>query len=213
MKISALVAFLVLAISCDNDRGGKPDDIAAPVPPLSEPAPAPAPPPPPTLAEQLAAEDSFDIALALTKPAMEDSTNEISAGALLFAYWAAQRMRWPDINFKDETSIKLVKKDSDAARGKRMCYSGSIVQITKQSIDEGVPSVFIGLLRTRGWDILHFIAVGSTGALVEDSRARFCGVVTGTYSYSNSGGGTTHAVQLVGMFKLRENENAERMSP
>lgn len=48
-------------------------------------------------------------------------------------------------------------------------------------------------------------SVSSTGRLVEDSRARLCGFVTGKYSYSNSGGGSSHAVQLVGMFKLPEN--------
>lgn len=53
---------------------------------------------------------------------------------------------------------------------------------------------------------MRFAAVASTGELVAQSSANFCGVTTGKYSYSNSGGGTTHAVFLVGMFDLPENK-------
>jgi hypothetical protein len=55
------------------------------------------------------------------------------------------------------------------------------------------------------YDLIKFVAAGSTGQLVAQSRARFCGATTGKYSYSNSGGGTSHAVQMVGMFRVPEN--------
>lgn len=48
-------------------------------------------------------------------------------------------------------------------------------------------------------------SAGSTATLVQQSRARLCGVVIGTYDYSNSAGGKGHAVSLVGMFDLAEN--------
>jgi hypothetical protein len=35
-------------------------------------------------------------------------------------------------------------------------------------------------------------------------------VVTGRIDYSNSGGGTTHAIQLVGMFKLPVNTRSAK---
>ena len=35
--------------------------------------------------------------------------------------------------------------------------------------------------------------------------ARFCGIATGRDTYANTGGGTTHAVRVVGMFDLPEN--------
>jgi hypothetical protein len=97
-----------------------------------------------------------------------------------------------------------VKKDAEAERGRRLCYSGRIIQIARAELGDG-RYVFVGLLMTSRRDIFHFLAAGSTGALVEDSRARICGFVTGAYSYSNSGGGSSHAVQVVGMFRLAEN--------
>ena len=60
---------------------------------------------------------------------------------------------------------------------------------------------------SRG-QVIHYLAAGDTGTLVDGDRARFCGVTTGRYSYSNAGGGTTHAVQLIGMFDLPSNRSA-----
>jgi len=45
--------------------------------------------------------------------------------------------------------------------------------------------------------VIRFVAVGDTGALVANSTARFCGIVTGRFTYLNAIGGTTHAVRLV----------------
>ncbi len=59
---------------------------------------------------------------------------------------------------------------------------------------------------SNGGNIYRFLAAGSSGTLVPQSYGRFCGVVTGTYDYSNSGGGTGHAVEMVGMFDLPENK-------
>jgi hypothetical protein len=39
-----------------------------------------------------------------------------------------------------------------------------------------------------------------------NTAARFCGVVTGLYDYSNSGGGTGHTADIVGMFDLPESK-------
>ena len=54
-------------------------------------------------------------------------------------------------------------------------------------------------------DIYKFMNVGTSGDLVANSQARMCGVVTGRYQYSNSAGGTGHALSIVGMFDLPQN--------
>jgi hypothetical protein len=143
-------------------------------------------------------------AVAYARPKMEDTANASSIGAVLVAAWAKANMTWADVGIaRDETSIALVKKDSDRERGKRLCISGNLVQIEVDKSFPGKP--YVGLLRTGSWDLVHFVAVGSTGQLVEQSAARFCGVVTGRYDYANSGGGVGHAVEAVGMFDLPGN--------
>ena len=157
------------------------------------------------LLEQVLAIETFEKAVAFARPRMTDTRNEDSVGTTLLALWAQGNLRWANVQVdKDETSIKLARKDPDAARGKRFCYSGRIVQIEKMSKASPQP-VWVGLLSTRRRDIIRFHAAGSSGDLVDGSKARLCGVVTGTFSYDNSGGGTTHAVSVVGMFKLPAN--------
>ncbi len=48
---------------------------------------------------------------------------------------------------------------------------------------------------------------------MERSQERFCGVVTGLFDYANSGGGTGHAVAIVGLFDIAENRPAVAASP
>jgi hypothetical protein len=96
-----------------------------------------------------------------------------------------------------------MRKDSDAARGKRMCVRGQLIQIQKEKVGDG--GLFTGLLLANYSDIYSFIAVGSTGELVSNSNARLCGVAIGNYEYSNSAGGKGHAISIVGMFDLPEN--------
>lgn len=145
-------------------------------------------------------------AFAFAKPQMDDQFAEVSDGTVLFATWSARKLAWLDVNvLKDETSPALARKDIDDARGKRMCFTGKLVQIAK--LQAGDAKMFSGLLMTRaGSDLLHFLAVGSTSALVAGDEGRYCGVVTGLYDYKNSGGGTGHAIQMVGMFDLPENK-------
>jgi hypothetical protein len=102
-----------------------------------------------------------------------------------------------------ETSFARVGKDSAAERGKRLCGRGTIISITADHSSEG--TAYMGQFMMQGQKVLDYIAVGSTGDLVARNSARFCGIVTGTSSYSNSGGGQTHAVRVVGMFELEEN--------
>ena len=150
---------------------------------------------------------SMRAAFLIAQPYMTDEPNKVSDGTQLLAAWAAANMRWSDVLVAtDETSPALAKKDTDEARGKRMCFSGTIIQIAKSA--PGV-QLYEGLFNMYAGGILAFMAAGSSGSLVERSESRLCGVVTGLYDYANSGGGISHAVQIVGMFDLPQNKPAK----
>jgi hypothetical protein len=133
---------------------------------------------------------------------MDDTDGETSFGAKLLAIWAAPHLRWADLGELPETRFALVQKDADEERGKRLCTQGTIIEIETAKQDYG--KVFLGGIFSNS-DVVRFIAVGKSGTLVSGSWARICGVVVGTESYKNSGGGTTHGVRIVGMFDLAEN--------
>jgi hypothetical protein len=141
-------------------------------------------------------------AIAYSTPHMEDTKNTIDDGAKVLTSWAVGRMTWEDLSAVPETSVAKVMKDSEAERGKRLCGRGSIVEIFTDKLDGS--KVFRGQLSTEG-KLLAFLAVGDSGEIVEGSAARVCGIVTGRFSYANSGGGTSHAVRVVGMFDLPAN--------
>jgi len=117
--------------------------------------------------------------------------------------WSASRLTWVELMGVAETKRGLVMKDPDAERGKRLCVSGSIVEIRVDRSDGD--TLYFGGLVSPSLEVLRFIAVRSTGGLIEDSPARFCGVVTGLQSYLASNGSVLHAVFAVGMFDLPEN--------
>lgn len=158
-----------------------------------------------TMKASLMAKTTFTDALQVVRPAMDDaSQGQWSRGGLLLALWASTHLRWQDVEVgKNETSFALVRKDSEEARGKRMCTSGDLVQIEKEGA--GATKIYGGIMINDYGNIFSFYVAGTTGELVARSRARLCGIVIGTYDYPNSAGGTGHAVALVGMFDLPEN--------
>lgn len=146
-------------------------------------------------------------AIALLRPAMSDVTGgEDSRAAIALALWSAVHLTWIDVAVReDETSYALVQKDPEAARGKRVCLPGTIIEIhTDRSA--GAP-IFEGLIQSSADNLFRFLTVGSSGSIVGGSWARLCGVVTGRYDYPNSAGGVGHAVEIVGMFDLPENKS------
>jgi hypothetical protein len=200
--LAALSAALVVMVGCGRGSSGGPE----PAPSASAATAAPAPPVDPVkqsliLMDQLPVTEAF----SFQRPVMTDAVNEDSSGTQVFAMWAARRMRWPDVGVAaDETSPALVRKDPDEARGKRICASGQIIQIAVQKPPSG-GKLAVGILSSDAGYLYRFFAAGSSGALVENSYAHFCGLVTGLFDYSNSVGGTGHAISLVGMFDLPEN--------
>jgi hypothetical protein len=138
---------------------------------------------------------------------MEDSVDGgMSVGTSILALWAAKSLKFSDVEVsQNETNFRLVSKDSEAARGKRMCVSGMLVQIEVEKTPRGKMS--IGLLYDSERDLYRFIAAKSSGTLLSEDKARFCGFVTEKMSYKQNGGTTGVAVTLVGMFDLPENRN------
>lgn len=203
-RVGLVLVVALAAVACKSGKkGGIGAETSAAT--VASVAPPPAPPPPETPEEQVDKLD-FDAALAYAKPTMDDTKDEDSAGAVLFSVWASRHMHWTDVSVAtDETTFALTQKDPDEARGKRLCTSGQIVQIEVEKLKNG-SKLNIGLLLTGGGNIYRFITAGSSGTLVENSYARLCGVVTGKYTYSNSAGGTGHAVEVIGVFDLPANK-------
>lgn len=177
----------------------------APEPISAEP---PKPPPPairaPTPYEKVVRAPDLPTAWRIAAPHMEDQPNEAGTGTLLLIAWSENKLTWKDSYIAtNETTFGKVMKDADEERGKKMCVSGQLIQISVAKTDIG--KFHAGLLMTDAGDIFNFYGLKSSGALVAQSRARFCGIVTGRYDYSNSGGGVSHAVKIVGMFDLPEN--------
>ncbi len=198
MKQVFVFGLLVLGACKSGENRAKPEPTpAAPPPP---PSPVPAAPNP--LVELVSAPD-LKSALAIAGPRMEDGES-FSGGHGLLVMWANTRMKWADVSVQaNETTYALVAKDSDHERGKRVCLSGSVVEI---HADKSVkPTVFTGGIIAESGNVFRFTAVHDTGEIASGSQARFCGVATEYQSYANSGGGTTHAACLVGMFDLPAN--------
>ena len=169
-------------------------------PPTVSAAPAakpPAPPPP----------ENLRAAIATTRPFMADTRDgDFDKGSAALAIWSTDRLKWSELQEIPSGKYALVMKDSDSQRGSRICTGGRIIEIT---VDNTVPGskVFLGGMYDDAGHIYRFIAVRSTGEIVANSRAKFCGIVTGQQHYRNSAGGVAHAVHLVGMFDLPENKN------
>lgn len=156
-----------------------------------------------TRAEVVAGWKSLSEAIMQTVPTMEDTTDAHSDGTLSLAAWALGRLKMSELSAIGETTRGKILKDAASARGLRLCVSGRISQIGAVHSDIG--TLYEGGLLRNYSEVTRFLAAGDTGELVEGSSARFCGVVTGIYSYANTGGGTTIAPMLVGLFDLPSN--------
>lgn len=175
--------------------------------PVAAPEPRPEAPPPPEPVQILATKKTLEDALAVTTPLMRDDYATVSDGAKLLAAWSLTNLTWRMAEPpSDETTVGLVQKDPDSQRGKRLCAPGTIVQIAETKTPQGPFSE--GIFMTESLNFISYVAVRSSGDLVANSVARFCGIVTGKYDYPNSAGGTGHAIQLVGMFDLPANRGA-----
>ncbi len=142
--------------------------------------------------------------LQLCLPTMGDSVNQPSVGGTLFAIWAGRHMQLAHVKGEPETSFAAVKKDSAGERGKRFCFNGKIVEITKSDNGQG-DTMYEGKMFDSHFNIATFYAARSTDGIFEGTKTRFCGVVSGRHSYSNAGGGTSHSVEMIGVFDIPAN--------
>lgn len=143
-------------------------------------------------------------AIENAKPRMTDEFDAFPAAAGVLAYWMQNNAtKIGDIKNVELTKRGRILKDSYNERGKRLCVSGNVVEI---QVDRsgGFPAYHAGIMNNNG-DVTRVLAVGSTGDLVADSNATFCGIVIGKVGFTNAMGGTTSAPYLIGMFDLPEN--------
>lgn len=139
------------------------------------------------------------------KPQMEDTLNKHPESAGMLAYFMEIKgIKLSDINKLSATTRGKILKDSEAEKGKKLCVSGSIIQISADR-SGGFPA-YTGIISNSSFEPIMFIALGDTGELEAQSNARFCGVTVGKTSYSNTGGGESTAPYVVGMFDLPANK-------
>lgn len=154
--------------------------------------------------ELLLSKSSLTEVIEMVKPTMSDEFDAFPESAGVLAFWMDNKeTKIDDIKNLDTSTRGKILKDSFNERGKRLCVSGSIVEI---QVDRsgGFPVYHAGLVNNYV-DATRILAIGSTGDLVADSNATFCGVIIGKIGYTNASGGTTNAPYLVGMFDLPEN--------
>lgn len=134
--------------------------------------------------QNVTAQPSLAAALAYVRPAFRGDTSD--GGHMLLTLWALQRMQWADVAVaENETSYPLAKKDPSGERGKRLCVAVRILDIRAEDFAKG-RKAFQGLAISQGPGPTvpyRFTAVRSTGDLVANNKATFCGVVTGLFSY------------------------------
>lgn len=110
---------------------------------------------------------------------------------------------WEAINDVPETSYPKMKKDMFAEVGKSFCFEGMVHEI---EVDRSIkPPITKAKMYVPYEGYIVAIAVKSSGDIVKDSVAGFCGVATGSLSYSTYGGDDSVPV-LIGMFDLPENK-------
>ncbi|WP_131669839.1 hypothetical protein [Psychrobacter pygoscelis] len=148
---------------------------------------------------------NLESAITAFKPSQMDYYNEFPAVLGPFINWNEKvGASWEELNAIEETTYGKVMKDPIAEYGKRLCVNGNIVEIdTDRSMSQ---PLYNGGLADYDMNFYRFTAFGSTGDLVANSNAIFCGIVVGRLSFDNSIGGTTNAPYLFGMFDLPANK-------
>jgi len=127
----------------------------------------------------------------------DGSTLDIQTAVTVAEYLKGKGLNYAAINQLPKGSFAEAMKDIAGERGRRIVASGSIVQISKDG------DYFRGIMCKGSFcdKVYYFVTPGTTRGIVQRKRATFSGVIMQRMAYSNAGGGTTHAVVLVGYFK------------
>lgn len=208
LLVSGAVAAAILGVGIVGALAMRTHEPPSAMPaPVTSPAPAPPTEPADPVKDALIKMDHMTSADAFTfaKRDMADEVDQVSPGAAILALWAARRLRWADVYVaQDETTFAMVQKDSSEQLGKRMCSAGQVIEIHAEKPETG-GHLANGILMSDSGHLYHYVVAGSSGAIGQGSYATLCGLVAGNYTYSNSAGGTGHAVEIVGMFDLPAN--------
>jgi hypothetical protein len=202
--IVGLIAALMVAVAIGRAVSKRP--AAPPLPVVEAVAEAPKPKVV-TPVERLARVGTLAEAITIAKPMMDDTQGEqVSPGAAVLALWWSQHSdRWTELMAMPDTRRADILKDPDFYRGRRICMTGTVVQIFRDKTAGSPAPIYLGVMSHGYANFVRFLAVQSTHGVVEDTAARFCGIAIGTQSYPNVSGGTTIAVQVVGEFDIPAN--------
>lgn len=99
--------------------GSSSADLALPAAPGSDPR----------AAKDVLKKTTLAGAIAFAKPFMSDTADRLDEGSALLTLWCSQHLTWAALNALPETTAAEFQKDPDDERGKRMCVSGTIVEI------------------------------------------------------------------------------------
>ncbi len=72
---------------------------------------------------------SLTDAIAAARPMMNNTVGRLDVGSALLAMWASKNLSWAALEALPETSPALFKKDPDAERGRRLCMTGTVLEI------------------------------------------------------------------------------------
>lgn len=193
--------FACSRLSGDKEEHEKRTESAATPAPIAPPMPQP-----PSVQDQVMQSKTLQEALFFLVPHMENTSgSDLPAAAAVLAMWMNKKFWWNELMWMPDSKRVEAMKDPISFRGKRICLSGSVVEIyADHSVD---PVAFNGTIMTASFDTVRFIAVRSTRGIHENSPAKLCGIITGTQTYPTTGGGFSHALFVVGVFDLPENRS------
>jgi len=203
MKKVLLITTLLALIGCSNQSENKVNNENMSQPDVAQPEDTEKSDSE-KYAELLASQNTLTDAINIIKPTMSDEFDAFPASAATLATWMNnKKIKIGDIKALESSTRGKVLKDSFSERGKRLCLNAALVEIQVDR-SAGFAAYHAGLVNNYT-DVTRVLAVGSSGDLVADSNANFCGVIVGKVGFTNASGGTTNAPYLVGMFDLPEN--------
>ncbi len=72
---------------------------------------------------------SLPDAIEVARPMMNNTVGKLDVGSALLAMWASKNLSWQALDALPETSPALFKRDPEAERGRRLCMSGTVLEI------------------------------------------------------------------------------------
>jgi hypothetical protein len=72
---------------------------------------------------------SLPDAIEVARPMMSNTVGKLDVGSALLAMWASKNLSWQALEALPETTPALFKRDPEAERGRRLCMSGTVLEI------------------------------------------------------------------------------------